>query len=683
VLLACLGLTAQEDATVDGTAYTYGNRPIDKLPKSRYARPESALEFGEPECPAEGELRLHLKEAFRVGPAGIERLCVVEAREPLVNHGDLVLCLRLPDGTTAWEAPADWLGSNRRLRAFWLPVRRGVAASLALRTGEAILTEVPAPLAEGAPVVLFRVAAPAAGPLAVDAGLALLPAHHTVVTRGAPALVEVATAGGSAEPLEVVVSAVGTSAPAQPLSRLAIAPAEPPVARRLEVATAGIPGAAVALRAVASCAGQTVAQQAFVVHLADPLPEAAFGARTTDLRYLEPVKDGEQERSWDDLWRNSDRRDVVVSFPGRPYRLVFWRGTSYVPCWTLPEAWLCYEWLEAEPYFFGAVDCVEPIMDKACRHSQAEITHSTPARTVVTWRYALTDFTGKVIRDERAEEVWTLYPDGVGTRHLRGFYRDGWHETQEFILINRPGCRPSAALDPQAMTFLNTHGAVERPHWPKPGIAADDWPDLVAVVNLGAGPKPFQVAPEPPSSIKVWADPYLDKPDLFNSYPHWPVTRGMLTSWLGDPAQFNQPTHSNLVNLVNAPQESSDTVKEWVWLVGMADTPEDAVAAGACWLKPAALEEAAGVTASGFDQASRGYQLRLAQGSRSAEFALVPQAGTPVVNPAFVVAGWPGPARVSAPGADEVRIGNEGDCLVVWLRGRFSQRLALRLEPAP
>ena len=200
------------------------------------------------------------------------------------------------------------------------------------------------------------------------------------------------------------------------------------------------------------------------------------------------------------------------------------------------------------------------------------------------------------------------------------------------------------------------------------------------MVNLGSGPKPFQVAPEPPSAIKVWADPYLDKPDLFNSYPHWPVTRGMVTSWLSDPAQFRLPTHSNLLNLVDAPVASRDEVKEWLWLVGMAETPQEAVAAAACWLRPGRIEALAGVAEGAFEPAGRAYHIRRTQGSRAVAFGLVPGAGAAVVNPAFIVEGWPGPARVDVPGAIEVRAGHEGDRLVVWARGEFARRVVVRVQ---
>ena len=88
------------------------------------------------------------------------------------------------------------------------------------------------------------------------------------------------------------------------------------------------------------------------------------------------------------------------------------------------------------------------------------------------------------------------------------------------------------------------------------------------------------VTADEPTQVKVWSDPYVDKPDLFNSYPHWPVTRGMRTAWLDDPVHFEHPTHSNLANLVSSPIRQTETEKDFLWLIGMCDSERDALEAG-------------------------------------------------------------------------------------------------------
>jgi len=677
-------------------SYTYGNRPIDKLPKSHYARPEDETDWAEPPLPSDHGLALHPKDLFRIGEGGLERLCVVEAWAPETTGQGAGYGLSLverPDGVR-WQTSPDWLGPNRRMRPYWLPVGSGGRQYLELagpggRGGMPAAAAAECDLADGAPEALIE-AEPATSPHEADAGLALLSSDELLAVRGETLRLRVAvrpddlTSGVSAslQPPHLRVAVrpddltSEVSASLQPPHLAPRTLARRPVhgMRALRLDTARWPGSPCELTVQVRAGDDILAERRLRVHLLEALPQIAFGARYADLRYTLPVTDGDTQRSWDDLWGGSGKRDVVVSFPGSDARFVFWRGASYVGCWALPEAWLTYEWLEAEPYFYGAVDCVEPIMDKDCRYSRAEIVASTPARTVVKWSYALMDFEQKIIRDEHAEEIFTFYPDGIGTRLLRGSYRSGWHETQEFIVINRPGRRPSQALDPQAITFLSPSGERQAPVWPKPGFSLDGWPQVISIVRLGNGPFPFMVTPDAPSQVKVWADPHLDKPDLFNCYPHWPVTRGMLTSWLTDPADFARPTHCNLANLVSAPIRDTPDEKDFVWLIGVSAEEQQALDAARCWLKPGRIEPLEGLASAEYRQVERAYVLRPADGARALRFTLVPDDGAPIVNPAFVIEGWEGPADLRMAGAESVTHGRERGKLVVSIEGRVRQR---------
>jgi len=686
LLLASGALASGQPAGPAG-GYTYGNRPIDKLPKPKSARAETERDWGEPGPPAHYELKVHPKEVYRVGRQGIERLCVVEARCPEGETGPVTLELQQSEGNTqyeTWRVQAKWLGANQRMRPYWLPARLRGRQLLLIGKDFGFRAEAELPLGSPPPV-LFELVQPAE-PLAVDVGLALPARWEVTAVRGAAVPLRIGIAAGLRASVAIEVTCLMQSGEPPPGARFTIDPLGAPQTLQIEIPTTGVRGGECALHAVASAGDKVLAQQSFTVYVRDAAPAVRFGAERTRLRFTQPVKDGDRERRWDDLSALSSLEDVVVSFPGKPYRLTFWRGTSYVPCWALPEAWLCYEWLEAEPYFYGAVDCVEPIMDKNCRYSRAEIVSSTPARAVVRWRYALTDSEQRIIRDEHAEERWTLYPDGIGTRHLRGFFGDGWHENQEFLVINRPGCRPSMSLDPQAITFLDTEGHKQTPVWPKPGFSLADWPNTISIINLGEGPRPFMVTSDAPTQVKVWADPYLDKPDLFNSYPHWPVTRGMLTSWLNDPAQFERPTHSNLVSLVNDPIRSTDREKDWVWLIGMAESEQQAIEVARCWLKPGRIVPRRGLAVKDYSLTERAYVLEDTGGNGRFDFTLVPEPDVPIVNPAFIIRNWTEPCRVSVAGAQEVRVERETDAncygLVIWARGRFAGPTKVHVEPA-
>ncbi|HJN18982.1 MAG TPA: hypothetical protein QGH10_26015 [Armatimonadota bacterium] len=575
---------------ISQVAPTYGNRPIDLLPKSHFAEPEDYMPWGERPA-TEFELALHLKDNFRVGDQGIERLCVIEARRPEGGERALRLALTKMDGEEVWSASGDWIGPNQRMRAVWLPV---AAADLRLASAGEMLARVDAPLGGGAPELVprpYRIR-PATE---VDAGLAL-------------------------------------RSPLQSVS---------------------------------------------ILH-EGPIPDITFGASYADLRYTRPIKVGDETRTWDEIWSGSEKRDVVVSWPDSVARFVFWRGVNYVGCWALPEAWLTYEWLEAEPDFYGARGCVEPLQDKNCEHSKVEIIHSSPARVVVRWSYKLVDVDVRWIRGEHAEETFTFYPDGTGTRYLRAFVEPGWHENQEFIMINRPGRRPSDALDPQAITFYSPSGERQTPHWPKPGLDISDWPQVISIVNIKGGPRPFMVTPNAPRQVKMWADPYIDKPDIFNCYPHWPLTRGMETSWLEDPALYEHPTHSNLVNLVNDPIRESDGEEDYVWLIGTVDRAADVLDAARCWIEPGEVEVVAGRGTAEYSQAERAYVLA---GVAPGEIVVTPAPDAPIVNPAFLVLGGMARGLIgTVEGAEETRVAVEGIRTIIWAKGTFAEPFRVRLE---
>ena len=71
-------------------------------------------------------------------------------------------------------------------------------------------------------------------------------------------------------------------------------------------------------------------------------------------------------------------------------QLVFWRGTSYVPCWVSENGiWYLNEWLET--WGSDVASCAEPLMDRICQYSHVRIIENTSARVVIHWRYALND----------------------------------------------------------------------------------------------------------------------------------------------------------------------------------------------------------------------------------------------------------------------------------------------------
>ena len=145
-----------------------------------------------------------------------------------------------------------------------------------------------------------------------------------------------------------------------------------------------------------------------------PSGPAEFGANYTRLNYT---------KQWDRLWRVGDYPDVLVRFAGNNSRLVFWRGTSFVPCWVTENGiWYTNEW--AETWGSDVTSSAEPLMDREARFSHVRIIENSPARSIVHWRYGLVDadynFVAKDVdgRGEWADEYYIIYPDGIGIRRI-------------------------------------------------------------------------------------------------------------------------------------------------------------------------------------------------------------------------------------------------------------------------
>src|SRR5262249_46240537 len=120
----------------------------------------------------------------------------------------------------------------------------------------------------------------------------------------------------------------------------------------------------------------------FPVLPSGPAAPGAFGAYYATLKY---------DELWDAARRVGPQSDVVVRFDALPIRFVFWQGMSYIPAWVTESGkWYTDEWMEAVGTCPPGQDC-EPLSDRQVRYARVRILESTPARTVVHYRYNLCD----------------------------------------------------------------------------------------------------------------------------------------------------------------------------------------------------------------------------------------------------------------------------------------------------
>jgi len=191
-----------------------------------------------------------------------------------------------------------------------------------------------------------------------------------------------------------------------------------------------------------------------------------FGAYYTRLKY---------SSGWDAQWQGSDLPDVVVRFDDSPVKLVFWRGTGYIPAMVTENGiWMSDQ--SGENFERG--ECREAMGDKQCRYSHVRIIENTPARAVIHWRYALASISHKISYEDEThagdwmDEYWTAYPDGVAVRKqvLNSKFGNKWgYQFQETIFFNQPGSKPQDTVEYEAITLMDMNGGKKTYSW-KDGV---------------------------------------------------------------------------------------------------------------------------------------------------------------------------------------------------------------------
>jgi hypothetical protein len=418
-----------------------------------------------------------------------------------------------------------------------------------------------------------------------------------------------------------------------------------------------------------------------------------FGAYYTRLNYCP---------EWDRLWRVADHPDIVVRFDESPTKLIFWRGTGYIPYW-VAENGVCVADEGAESA--NAWGCCEAMSDKQCRYSNVRIIENTPARVVVHWRTASPD-----IRYESAnvdpttgwgdwtDEYYYIYPDGVSVRYqLVHSKAAAKMEFQQSQTLNQPGTRPQDNLEAEAVTLLNTAGQTGSYVWDRPyGRAIKALTNAnIQVINLKARNRHYVIG-ETGSRWKPFsfgAPPWT----FFPCWNHWPVAQlpndGCVA---GAP---DRPSSSCLGTLYPAKHKLDDTTMFARDLYGMTDQPvTKLVTLARSWNFPAELKLAGDDFESlGYDQNQRAYVLNckpaVAAAPAALAFTLAGSPQSPVLNPAFVVKNWgDADAKLTLDGkpiprGKDFRFGHrqtlEGTDLIVWIETESQASLTFRLEPQP
>ncbi len=395
---------------------------------------------------------------------------------------------------------------------------------------------------------------------------------------------------------------------------------------------------------------------------------------------------------WDAQWRVGDTADVVVTFDHPGANFVFWRGTGYIPHWvTKNGVWYNNQFVERMGNSDGCRGCVEPMSDKRCRFSHVRVIHSTPARTLIHWRYApvgvnykqpfVDPYSGQ---GDWVDEYYWIYPDMTGIRSmtLHSTAIDYFADHQESIIVHQPGRKPEDNIEAKAVSIANLKG--ETVDYTYPEVAEDGGglkglPSLpcIQVVNLKSELRPFIVIPPSPK-VSVGKFKGHSPFSIFKWWNHWPVSQGRSPS--SDALDANRPSHSSVSFWKHwEPYRSTRNSETLIMMHGMTDKgAKDLTGIAKAWISPAPASVTEGALKDiGYDMEQKAYVFEV-----SGEDADVPMrirleasSDSPLVHPVLVIRYWPEDttAKVDVAGlkAEQIKVGLEraldGNTLVVWL----------------
>jgi len=433
-----------------------------------------------------------------------------------------------------------------------------------------------------------------------------------------------------------------------------------------------------------------------------PAGAGEFGAYYTHLKYTS---------RWDEPWRVGEYSDVVVQFDDDGHKFVFWRGTSYIPCWVNDrKVWYTNEFVERRgAHSPNTKGCVEPMSDKQCRFSQVSIIENNEARVVIHWRYAPVDvhYEHPFIDPQTGwgdwvDEYYTIYPDAVGVRKITAYstHPEKWMEFQESIVINQPGTLPDDNIEYDAVSLANMAGETKTYRWTEDGGPDfDGEPDKANIlrINLKGRLKTFAFVMPPEGNGLITPYSGHGRRSHFNWWDHWPVSQ-VASDGRGATSK-DKPSHSSLCH-IGLPGKAKTEWKPYkegknfttkIMVHGLTDKGiEDLVPLAKSWVSPAKLQVKKGdFSSEGYDQTQMAYVLARegSGGGSELEFKLSGSASSPVINPAFVIKGWGDrDAEVEINGEENegARTGYrntlEGTDLIVWVKLEEAEPVTVSIE---
>jgi len=169
---------------------------------------------------------------------------------------------------------------------------------------------------------------------------------------------------------------------------------------------------------------------------------------------------------WEKYAKVGKYTDAMIKLGDGDDRLVFWRGSSYLPFLDTANGKSFAEVVVAQNG-----DGPGLRFDKMCKYSHIRIVENSDARVIVEWRY-IPDFDKPNLWDW-TEEYFTVYPDGVCYRSIKtgtetlAQYQDPSHTIIKHLLLTDKGISPmprswvkpvDLTVDPAVLTNFNDLG---------------------------------------------------------------------------------------------------------------------------------------------------------------------------------------------------------------------------------
>ena len=417
-----------------------------------------------------------------------------------------------------------------------------------------------------------------------------------------------------------------------------------------------------------------------------------FGAYYTKLKF---------SQGWDNLWRGSDLPDIVVRFTNSPIKLVFWRGTGYIPALVTENGiWMTDQSVEN----FGTGECYEVMGDKQCRYTHVRIIENTQARVVIHWRYALAGIKHQIFNEtetdagEWVDEYWTAYPDGVVVRKQvlwSKYEKPSDYQFQETIFFNQPGTKPQDNVEYEAITFMDDKGNKASYSWKNGAPKTFPEPAFkpVEMVNTKSKYKPFSIH-HPERFTRPFDFGWIKGYSTFPCWNHWPVQQ--VASDGRKTAAPDKPSHSSLA-AVNGHRQKLERFTDGSIrvrsIMGMTNQPIDSLLPLALsWNYPAEVElNSPHFKFDGYDQYQRCYNFEnISETIEALKFKILGSPKSPIVNLACVIKNWKeNNANIEINGKNAIQgvdykigflPGLDSDDLVVWINITSSSEVNVKIK---